>query len=156
MVVSAPHAGKKAGPVGSLICWCYYLPDYWLGYWRKVWPLVATCSAVQIFDRYYYDYYIDQRRFGIHLPHWLVRLGGCLVPTPDVILCLGGNPEAIYARKPETSLGEVTRQTEALKNFCRRQKHAVWVDTTTSQEESIAAAKAAVLKAMSTRFSQVL
>ena len=40
------------------------------------------------------------------------------IPKPDIILCLGGDPEKIYNRKPETSLEEVTRQTSALKDFC--------------------------------------
>jgi N-acylglucosamine 2-epimerase len=53
-------------------------------------------------------------------------------PAPDLILCLGGDPEKIYAGKPETSLEEVQRQMSALKKFCADNHKAVWIDTTKS------------------------
>ena len=62
----------------------------------------------------------------------------------------------IYARKPETSLVEVTRQTDELKRFASKRKNAVWIDTTKPIEESVADAKSAILKMMSTRFKNVL
>jgi orotate phosphoribosyltransferase-like protein len=75
------------------------------------------------------------------------------VPAPDLTICLGGDPEKIYARKPETSLEEVKRQTEVLKEFASTHKKAVWVDTTTTPEESIKAAMDAIVKMMSKRFA---
>lgn len=156
VIVSDPHGGQTAGAVSSFIRWLYYLADYCLGYRALVWPLVSLRSSVWIFDRYYYDYYIDQKRFGIRLPRWLLRLGAALlVPTPDVILCLGGAPAQIYARKPETSLAEVARQTEELHRFCERNPRAVWIDTTLPQEESVSAARAALLRMMRRRFASL-
>ena len=71
-------------------------------------------------------------------------------------MCLGGEPKMIYARKPETSLEEVTRQTEELKHFAAKRKNAVWIDTTQPIENSINDAKSAILDMMSTRFKNVL
>lgn len=152
-VVTDPHAEKPSGFVGSLVRWLYYMIDYTFGYLRKVWLPIHSKSKVFIFDRYYYEYYLDQRRSHVNLPMWIIRLGEFFIPKPDLILCLGGDPEKIYARKPETSLQEVTRQTMVLKDFCSKRKNAVWIDTTVAPEESINAAMKAIIEMMSKRFN---
>lgn len=152
-VVSNPHAEKQSGCIGSLIRWGYYMIDYTIGYLKTVFPVIHTKSKVFIFDRYYYDYYIDPKRFKTSLPHWILKSGECFVPKPDLILCLGGDPEKIYSRKPETSLQEVTRQTNVLKKFCQTHKNAVWIDTCTDIETSTNQTMEAICKMMSKRFS---
>ena len=152
VVNTDPHALKPSGFVGSIIRWAYYMIDYTFGYLKTVYPFVSTKSKVFIFDRYYYDYYIDQRRSRTNLPNWILRFGEIFVPKPDLVLCLGGDPEKIYSRKPETSLEEVNRQTAVLQKLCNNSKNAVWIDTTTTPEESIAVAKTAIFKMMSKRF----
>ena len=115
----------------------------------------AFKTHLWLFDRYYYDYYIDQRRARLHLPNWIIKLYGIFVPSPDLTLCLGGDPEIIYARKPETSLEEVKRQTTILHKFCNKHKNAVWIDTTMKPEDSIKAAMAAIVSMISTRFAKI-
>ena len=154
-VCSDPHASKPSGFVGSLIRISYYMIDYTWGYFRKVFLDKAFKTHVWIFDRYFYDYLIDPRRARVSLPKWILKLYAFIVPTPDIILCLGGDPQKIYARKPETSLDEVTRQTEALSDFCNNRKKAVWVDTTTTPQESIDCALEAIKKMMESRFSNI-
>ncbi|WP_347148085.1 hypothetical protein [Parabacteroides distasonis] len=153
-VCSNPHGSNPSGVLGSLMRLTYYWIDYTYGYLRKVFLDKAFKTHLWIFDRYYYDYYIDQRRARLHLPNWTIKLYGIFVPSPNLILCLGGDPEKIYARKPETSLEEVKRQTMILRKFCDRHKKAVWIDTTMKPEESIEAAIAAILDMMSKRFAK--
>ena len=155
-VVDNPHSGKPSGLLGSLVRWNYYMLDYTVGYVIKVWTRIKTRSYVYLFDRYYYDYYIDPIRSRTNLPHWILRIGELFVPKPNIVLCLGGEPEKIYARKPETSLAEVTRQTDELRRFAAKRKNAVWIDTTKPIEDSMADAKSAILLMMSTRFKDVL
>lgn len=152
-VCSNPHGSKPSGFIGSLIRLTYYWIDYTWGYFKKVFLDKAFKTHVWLFDRYYYDYYIDQRRARLNLPSWIIKLYGLFVPAPDLTICLGGDPEKIYARKPETSLEEVKRQTEVLKEFASTHKKAVWVDTTTTPEESIKATMDAIVKMMSKRFA---
>lgn len=140
IVVENPHAKKQSGFWGSIIRWLYYMIDYTLGYFVKVILNKESRLTLYIFDRYYYEYYIDQKRCRTNLPQCVIRFGELLVPSPNLILCLGGNPEKIYVRKPETSLEEVSRQTKALKDFCAKRNNAVWVDTTTSPEKSVESA----------------
>lgn len=155
IVVSDPHAGKQSGFAGSLVRWGYYMIDYTLGYLKKVWPAIHTKSKVFIFDRYYYEYYFDQKRSHTSLPQWILRVGEWFLPRPDLILCLGGDPKKIYERKPETSLEEVTRQTRVLKEFCTKRNNAIWVDTTIAPEDSVRCAMEAICKMMSKRFANV-
>lgn len=155
-VSSHPHASKPSGFAGSVLRWGYYLVDYSLGYLLKIWRYKHTKSHVYLFDRYYYDYFIDQHRLCVSLPKWLIRVGEMIVPTPDVILCFGGSPEAIYDRKPETSLDEVKRQVNELKQFCENHRHAVWIDTTQSVEKSVQDAMVAIQGCMAKRFEKVV
>lgn len=151
-ICTDPHSSKSSGFVGSVARLTYYWIDYTYGYFRKVFMDKAFKTHLWIFDRYYYDYLIDQRRARVNLPEWIIKLYGILVPRPDLTLCLGGDPEKIYDRKPETSLAEVKRQTEALKTFCKKSKNTAWIDTTLKPEESIDAAMTAILNMLSKRF----
>lgn len=151
-VCSNPHGSKPSGLIGSIIRLSYYWLDYTWGYFRKVFLDKALKTHVWLFDRYYYDYYIDQRRSRLNMPNWIIKMYGWFVPTPDLTICLGGDPKKIYTRKPETSLEEVARQTKILKDFARTHKKAVWVDTTVAPEESVKAVMEAIVKMMSKRF----
>ncbi len=132
-----PHRNDKSGVISSLFRFIYYFVDYTLGYWFKIYPKKAFKSCVWIFDRYYYEYLIDQRRTRVTLPYWILKAGQFLIPEPDLIICLGANPKAIYSRKPEMTLEEVTRQVNELSAFCKKHKNAVWVDTSCTVEHSV-------------------
>lgn len=151
-VCSTPHASKPSGFIGSMIRLSYYWLDYTWGYFRKVYFDKSFKTHVWLFDRYYYDYYLDQRRARLNLPNWIVRFYGIFVPCPDITICLGGDPQKIYARKPETSLEEVSRQIKKIKDFSVSHKKTIWVDTTVSPEESINAVMVAIVKMMSKRY----
>lgn len=139
-----PHALPPSGTAGSLLRWGYYLLDYTVGHLMKV-TLPGLSGGLYIFDRYYYDCLIDPLRFRVSLPERILRLPLGFLPHPDVILCLGGDPGKIYARKPETSLMEVERQVTALREFCRTRKNAFWIDTTVEMEATLEAVDAALL-----------
>lgn len=147
-----PHGGKVAGWIPSLMRFAYYYIDYVIGYWLKIYPILVKRPSMVFFDRYYYEYMIDPRRCAVKLPRGWARFWSWFIPKPDLILCLGGDPGKIYARKPETSLYEVRRQVGELKKFCDGNKRAVWIDTTTSIEASRDAALMAITERMAARY----
>lgn len=153
-ICTDPHASKPSGIVGSIMRLSYYWLDYTWGYFRKIFPDKSLKTHVWLLDRYYYDYQLDQRRSRLNMPNWIIKIFGWFVPTPDLTICLGGDPLKIYTRKPETSLEEVTRQTKELKVFCDRHKKAIWIDTTISSEHSICSTMDAIIKMMSKRFEK--
>lgn len=150
--VTNPHGGKTAGWISSLVRFFYYYVDYTLGYYLKIFPWLVKRPTLVICDRYYYEYMIDPKRCAVKLPPGFARFFSWFIPKPDLILCLGGDPEKIYVRKPETSLDEVKRQVAALQGFCRRTKRAEWIDTTTSIEASYDAIMSAIENRMAARY----
>lgn len=149
--VTNPHGGKTAGCISSLVRFFYYYVDYTLGYYAKIFPCLVKRPTFVVCDRYYYEYMIDPKRCAVRLPPGFARFFSWFIPRPDLILCLGGDPEKIYARKPETSLEEVRRQVAALRKFCDGNPRAVWIDTTTTLESSVDAALSAILARMRAR-----
>lgn len=155
-VCDNPHGGKPSGFLGSLIRLSYYWLDYTYGYFRKVYVDKSVKNHVWIFDRYFYDYINDPLRACIRLPKWLMKCYGVFVPTPDLTICLGADPEKIHARKPELPIDEVRRQVDVLKDFSENNRNSVWVDTGCSIEESIQQTMTAIIKMMSVRFKNEL
>jgi len=153
--ITNPHESEPSKLLVSLIRWAYYMIDYTLGYYLKVFPTKAIRSCVWIFDRYYYDYLIDPKRVRINLPQWILKIGQLLIPEPDIILCLGANAATIHGRKPELPLKEVERQVTELKRFCNSHKRAIWIDTGKSIDVSSNDALEAILKVMAKRFDSI-
>lgn len=144
-VCANPHGSNPSGFIGSLFRLVYLTCDYIWGYWFKVLPTLRRKDiACWIFDRYAYDMLLDPLRFRIKLPAGIIRMALAFIPKPDVILCLGGDPAKIYARKPETTLADVEQQINALKALCGTVRQAVWVDTTSTIEDSISKAFSAL------------
>ena len=135
--ISNPHGSKPSGPIGSLLRLLYYATDYIIGYWLKIFPLLVRQPCLYIFDRYYYDYHFDPARSRVALPQWIIKLVGIFIPRPDMIVCLGGDPQVIHARKPELDIEELHNQMSKLKNFCNNNPAAVWIDTAQKLEISI-------------------
>ena len=150
--VNNPHEEKASGLLCSIIRLAYYWLDYTLGYWIITQSIICRSGKFCLFDRYYYDIIIDPRRLRISLPNWVIRAVCCFAPRPQLVLCLGADPEAIYARKPETSLEEVQRQVSELKALCKCEKNAVWIDTGGAIEDSILDAMSAIKSALSERY----
>lgn len=151
-VVTDPHAQSASGFVGSLVRLTYYTLDYTLGYWRKIYPRLIKRPHICLFDRYYYDIITDPRRMRMALPSWVMKLAFKLAPRPQLILCLGADPKVIYSRKPETSLEEVGRQVQALKDLCKNDDRAFWVDTGKTIDESAHDMLHLIRGAMSSRY----
>ena len=149
-----PHAGKVSGGMGSLVRLLYYLVDYCFGYWLKIYPILVKRPAMVVFDRYFYDYLIDPKRSCINLPKWVIELVGVFVPPPDLIVCLGTDPETIHIRKPELPYREVARQILVLNTFCKINKRAIWIDTGCSIEESVDKALEAITSRMGDRYAK--
>ena len=150
-----PHSKPTSGKIVSLFRFSYYLVDYIVGYWLKIIPRKLTKPCVWVFDRYYYDYLIDQKRLRINLPKWIIKTGNVIIPKPDLIICLGTDPQNIHIRKPELTLQEVIRQVSELKKFCDSNKRAVWIDTGSSIEESSIETINAINKIMNSNFEFV-
>lgn len=146
--VTDPHAEPERGVLASLAKLGVVFADHVVGghtRWR-----VQRRAGLLLLERGWFDMVVDPRRY--RLPVGLapvVRVLGRLVPRPDVVLLLTGDPAALHARKPEIGEEEVRRQIERWRTLAPVVARRV-VEIDTCRTEPVAAA-ATVLAALGGR-----
>ncbi len=131
-----PHGRKPDGVLKSWIRFLVYMVDFTIGYFVKVVPLKWARHLV-VFDRYYYDYYVDTYRYHYTLPKWVPRFFGHFVPHPTITFVLYAPAKVLYERKKELTLEETSRQCEAFKRVAETTKGAVLIDVNRPVEEIV-------------------
>jgi thymidylate kinase len=71
---------------------------------------VTFRGGLVLIDRYYYDFFVDQRRYRLQVPEWMVRLGYVFVKRPELVLLLDAPAEVLQSRKQEVTPAETVRQ----------------------------------------------
>lgn len=132
-----PHKQRKTNLLSSLIRFNYYVMDYTIGFYLKRRIKMKPDKNIWIFDRYFYDYLIDQKRLRTKLPRSLITLYSLVIPKPDIVFCLGAEAHKVHKRKPELTLQETERQIKELKQFTRKTKNAVWIDSGGCIDETV-------------------
>jgi thymidylate kinase len=115
----APHAKPLRNTIVSLIYFAFHLFEFVLGSRLRIRPVIFRGGLVLI-DRYYYDFFVDQRRYRLKVPLFLVRLGCQLIKKPDLVLLLDAPAEVLQQRKQEVPLAETQRQREAYLSLMQR------------------------------------
>jgi thymidylate kinase len=145
-----PHGKPSRSRFQSLIFFVYhYLPFIW-GWWLHVKPVLCK-SGLVIIDRYYYDFFVDLRRYRLNLPQWVVKLGFVFVKKPDLVFCLDADPEVLQARKTEVSFEECTRQREAYRALAEKLPNGYVIDASQPLENVVRDVQSIVLKTMAER-----
>lgn len=111
-----PHDKKPYNKLISFVKFMIFNLDYTIGYLLGVKKNVGQGKMV-VFDRYYYDYFIDRYRYRLDISDRILKSFLWMIPKPDVTIVLVGTPEIIYERKKEIPLDEVTKQIERLKRY---------------------------------------
>jgi len=105
-----PHGQGARGALVTALKLAYLLVLNWLGYFTVVLPRVARGRLV-LFDRYFPDCLVDQRRYRIPAScRWLVELVAKWVPQPDLYLMLDAPANVLRLRKQEVAEMETDRQ----------------------------------------------
>ena len=122
-----PHGRQPDSTIKSWIRFLIYLVDFTIGYYLKVVPLKWKRKLV-VFDRYYYDYFVDMYRYHYSLPKWVPHFFSTIIPTPKITFILYADPEILYHRKRELTLEETIRQCAAFKDVAHKVNGAVLID----------------------------
>lgn len=117
--IHTPHSGTNKSRIGSYLRFGWYFLDYTIGQWYLYFRYVLPGSIV-VYDRYYYDLIVDPRRTNLALSGTLPRMLQWCIKRPDVNVLLLGDPETIYARKPELPVAEIRRMNAAYKELFER------------------------------------
>lgn len=123
----SPHAQSPRNPFLSLLYFGFHVLEFILGSRFRIRPITFRGGLVLI-DRYYYDFFVDQRRFRLQVPQFLVRFGYHLVQKPDLFLLLDAPAELLQQRKQEVALAETQRQREAYLSLIRRLPNGYMID----------------------------
>ena len=113
--VANPHDQPLRGRLSSIAKLAYWWLDYTGGYAINVFPSVISSTLV-LFDRYYHDLLVDQKRYRYGGPLWLARFIGRWIPSPDLLIVLDAPADVVHMRKKEVPLSEVTRQRSAYRS----------------------------------------
>ena len=113
-------------------------------------PLTFRGGLVMI-DRFYYDFFVDQRRYRLQVPSWLVSAGYYFVKKPDLVMILDAAPDLLRKRKQEISAEESERQRDAYRALALRLKQGRIVDAAKSRETVAAEAQKLILDFMAER-----
>ncbi len=118
---------KSCGTFVSLIRFFYYLFDFMFGFFPKLWiPKIRTTLVV--LDRYYCDFLVDPKRYGLKLPRMLFKIFNYIVPQPDIIFFISGSSNEIFKRKQELSINEISRQLESYRKIFMNRSNVVTID----------------------------
>ena len=87
----------------------------------------AAAGRLLILDRCIYDYFLQRQHCRV--PRWLLRTIVRLLPKPDLVVFLEGDPEVIHRRKPELLPEEIQRQNDVMARLCAWMPNAVRLQT---------------------------
>jgi len=149
-LVSDPH-GRPPRPLPtSLAFFALHWLEFLLGWPRRILPATFRGGLVLI-DRYYFDFLVDQRRYRLRVPDWLVRLGYRLLPKPDLVLLFDAPVAVLQARKQELTREETGRQREAFLALVRSLPNGRVIDASLPADQVAAEAVRAVLDHLTAR-----
>jgi len=124
-----PHGLPTRGRVKSLLFFAAHWTEFLLGAPLRIWPATYRGGFVLI-DRYFYDFFVDQRRFQLNVPMGLVRLACGLLPKPELVFVLDAPTEVLRARKQEVSFAETDRQRQQYVKLAARLPNGKIIDGT--------------------------
>lgn len=147
--ITSPQSPKPLPLSRALLHVAYYFFDYLLGHLT-----VRSRSGrgqLLIFDRYFYDYLIQQshRRVPRRLLHGLMRL----IPQPDLIVWLRNEADVIHARKPELTVAALQEQLDSCAAIVSRTSNAITVDTNQPLEQVVDAIEMHIFSHLEREFS---
>jgi len=152
--VTDPHGKPPRGLLASVAKLGLFLADWWYAYLGPLLHARAKVTTV-ISDRYYHDLLVDPRRYRFGAPLWMARAAFKLMPRPDLVIVLAGDPEVIHARKQEVTLEELRRQMDGYRALGESLgEQAVIVDAGAALESVISGAMNAVLETLKKRRSR--
>lgn len=122
-----PQDQPARGSVASLVYFAFHWTEFFLGS-HFAFRRLAFRNGLILIDRFYYDFLVDQKRYRLNVPKWLVEAGMAFLKHPDIAVVLDAPPEVLSQRKQELTLPELARQRNAFLELARHLPNAVVID----------------------------
>jgi thymidylate kinase len=135
--VTHPDDLVKRNLVISLVTYIYCYSDFLFAYLLNFYPFMKK-GGIILYERYYYDILFHPRRYHTQEIRHIAKLLVQLIPKPDVIVFLYGQPEVIQSRKLELTLDEISRQQDIMREYFREYGTVLSVDVTNTAPREVA------------------
>ncbi len=122
-----PHNVEEHGLIKSFVRFTFYNIDFIIGDFIDT-KFKKMKNHLVIFDRYYYDYFGDLKRYQYSFPMSVPIFFSRFVPKPDCVFILDADPQILYNRKKEIPLEEIKEQSERYKEYIRYMGNAKIID----------------------------
>ena len=150
-----PHGVVCDGVFKSAVRFFFYNLDFQLGTLLKINRKKINKQLV-IFDRYYYDYFADMKRYKYSLPAWFPVAFEWMIPKPDMVFVLDGNPEVLYERKKELPISELEKQCSAFHQLAQNRKHFYAINVNRDVDKIVDEITETILREMARRTSRIM
>jgi thymidylate kinase len=150
---SNPHGVPPRNALSSLVYFSFHWLEFVLGSHLRLRPLTFKGGLVLI-DRFYYDFFVDQRRYRLQVPDFFVRLGYRCLKQPDLVLLLDAPTEVLQRRKQEVPAAETERQRQAYRQVIQNLPNGVIIDAAQPVEKVADDMRKAILDFMAARTNQ--
>lgn len=146
--ISSVNGGKRSvKPVFIYVMMVYYALDFIIGSIK--YSFRRNSSHLILFDRYFYDYCIQNPQ--ITPDNFLFRVLSLIVPRPDLIIYLNAPAELIFDRKPELTVDEIRAQEKICREITRREPRAFLIDNTLPLDTVIDNIRTIIVKKLRSR-----
>jgi hypothetical protein len=145
-----PHARAAFGWLPSALLLGYYWFDFLAGALLSDMPL-KTRSGLVVRERGWWDLAVDPGRYRLRVDPLAVRILGALLPRPDLVIVLEGDPDVLRDRKPELERPEVERQLIAWRSASPDGVPTIRIDVSKPAADVLRAATDAVVRVMESR-----
>jgi thymidylate kinase len=145
-----PHGTAARNRFISLFYFGFHWLEFLLGSHLRMRP-IAFRGGLVLIDRYYYDFFVDQRRYRLQVPQFLVQLGYVFLKKPDLVLLLDAPGEVLQSRKKEVPLAETERQRRAYRAVVEGFCNGRIINAAQSQEQVAADIRKVILDFMAKR-----
>ena len=150
-----PHGVVCDGVFKSAVRFFFYNLDFQLGTLLKINRKKINKQLV-IFDRYYYDYFADMKRYKYSPPAWFPAAFEWMIPKPDMVFVLDGNPEVLYERKKELPISELEKQCSVFHQLAQNRKNFYAINVNRDVDTIVDEVTETILQEMSRRTSRIM
>ena len=150
-----PHDVVCDNVCKSMVRFFFYNMDFQLGTLLKV-NRKKIAKQLVIFDRYYYDYFADMKRYKYSLPAWFPAAFEWTIPKPDMVFVLDGDPKVLYDRKKELPISELEKQCSVFHQLAQNRKHFYAIDVNRDIDAIVDEITENILREMARRTSRIM
>ena len=149
-MIEEPHKYPPYSKMKSYIKLLFFIYQYNMGWLKNILSLKIRSTLV-IFDRYYDDMLVDNRRYRYGGSKKVAKLVSSIVPRPEIYFILVANAEVIFSRKQEVEYEELSRQIELYRNLGDGKRYFI-IDVNRSVDEITKEIMDIMMEKMSERY----